>query len=211
MEEKPLKFGYIEKIPENIREMFTILCQNLTLIQGKWDLFNTLFDSKNSEMLNSLASFAFKLIKVSLFEEVILGICRFGDNSVVCKHKTVSFKTLVAECGTVPDKENKLSDFVNLYEPFKILRDQHIGHTDYEVHIGDPDYHLLISSHNLPIPMITKEMVDKILECSSKLLISISTHYSGADLYFHTFTSNDGNALLYWLNYAFDSQKNGIV
>lgn len=207
MAEAQIKFGYDDQIPENIREMFTVLCQNLSRLQGKWDLYKTLFDIKNSDMLNGVASYAFMLIKDSLFSEIIMGICRLGDNSIVCGQKTVGFKTLYSECSSVPDISIKLMDFKNLYTPFKTIRNKHIGHTDYDVHIGDPNYHLWISSHNLQLPQITNGMIDKILECSAEFLKTISIHYSGKDLYFHPISMHDGRALVYWLNYAFGAKK----
>lgn len=207
MTDKPVKFGYDEKIPENTREMFTILCQNLSRIQGKWDLYKVLFDSKNSDVLNDLASYAFMLIKDSLFEEIILGICRFGDNSIVFGHKTVGFKTLQTECGSVPGLDSKVTQFLSQYSPFKDRRDTHIAHTDYAVHIGDPNYHLWVDSQSLPIPTITVGMIDQILESCSQILATVSIHYSGADLYFHPVSGHGGKTLLYWLKYAHDSQK----
>jgi hypothetical protein len=202
MGDQPVKFGYDDKIPERIREEFTLLCQNLSRIQGKWDLFQTLYDPKNSGMLNDLASYAFLLINDSLFDDIILGICRFGDNEFVCGHKTAGLNTIYAECKAIPGLDKELNNFKNLYGPFKTQRNTHIAHTDYVEHIGDPKYHLWVTPSILPIPKISPTMIDDILECCAKFLRIISVYYSGVDLYFHPVSTHDGKVLVYWLENA---------
>jgi hypothetical protein len=205
MEEPKYQFGYDEKIPEKISEIFIDLCQDLSLIQGKLDLYKILYDPKNLELLNMLAPYAFSLIEESLFEDILISIFRLGDNTLVCGKKTIGFRTLVLESDPIPQINEKLSDFQNLYEPFKKLRNKHIAHKDYDIHTGKTNYELLDSSSLLSLPTITVEMIDEILKCGEELLITVTSYYSGADIYFHPISSTDGKELLQVLKIAYQA------
>ena len=56
-------FGYNEKVPEAIRDIFTILCQDVVSLARIWRLYLGLFsDGENAELLSKMARETFHLV-----------------------------------------------------------------------------------------------------------------------------------------------------
>jgi len=56
-------FGYVELLPENIRDSFMWLCQDVASLQHKWDLYLELFGKdQNTNLLSELAPASFNII-----------------------------------------------------------------------------------------------------------------------------------------------------
>ena len=68
-------FGYSEKLPEDIKEIFVWLCQDLVSLQDKWRFYTDLFGSEeNTSLLSELALSSFRIIEESLRNDMILRI-----------------------------------------------------------------------------------------------------------------------------------------
>ena len=75
-------FGYIPKLPDNIRNIFMRLCQDVYSLRSKWEFYLELFDSKkNAELISELARASFQIIEESLRNDMIMAICRLSDPS----------------------------------------------------------------------------------------------------------------------------------
>jgi len=91
-------FGYDIRLPENIREVFMWLCQDVTSLQSKWSLYLKLFSNQEDTMLLSeLALGFFQVIEESLRNDITMAICRLSDPPKSMGKDNLSLKTLVEQ------------------------------------------------------------------------------------------------------------------
>lgn len=85
------RFGYYPKLPEDIREVFMWLCQDVAALREKWDFYQELFDKGNIDLLSELARASFQIFEESLRDDLTMSICRLSDpaKSLVARKRTI--------------------------------------------------------------------------------------------------------------------------
>jgi hypothetical protein len=133
-------FGYIPKLPDNIRNIFMRLCQDVYSLRSKWEFYLDLFDSKeNAELISELARASFQIIEESLRNDMIMAICRLSDPSQSSpkskKKDNLSLCTLFEQLDG-PNKAPKLlENFLVACESVRQFRNKLVGHNDLKTRI----------------------------------------------------------------------------
>ncbi len=191
-------FGYFENLPEDIRNIFMWLCQDVASLQQKWDFYLELFGkAQNIVLLSELAPGSFNIIFETLQNEFTMSICRLGDPSTVMGNANISFAALLERCADVEEVKDLFSEFRALSEPLRQRRNKRVGHRDLDTVIGP---------FSNAFPDISKEQISTILQIAADILNSVLQQYEDSEMYFHPVTQGDANILIYWLKRAKQSR-----
>ena len=162
-------FGYSEKLPEDIREIFVWLCQDLISLQDKWRFYTDLFSSEeNTSLLSELALSSFRIIEESLRNDMTLAICRLSDPARSSGKANLSVRTLTQNYSNVEIIRNLVHDFIKACQPVRELRNKNVGHNDLNTRIEPIDN---------PLPGIKKSQIVSIINLTEKILKSIFLIY----------------------------------
>lgn len=184
-------FGYVEQIPENIRDVFMWLCQDMASLQHKWDFYLELFGkSQNTDLLSELAPASFNIIFETIQNDVTMAICRLSDPTKSMGQENLSLATLVKNCAEIEGLEDLLADFQKICEPVRQLRNKRVGHRDLNS---------VINPLENPLPGVTKEEVGMIVQMAADILNSVLQNYYDSELYFHTISPGGADSLIFWL------------
>jgi hypothetical protein len=186
------RFGYDEKVPENIRLEVMWLCQDVTALQNKWDFYLGLFGEKeNTDLLSDLASWSFTLIEESLRYDMTMAICRLRDPAKDRQgNKNLSLGYLVENCRDVDGLDSLFANFRSASAPVNEHRNKRVGHSDLNTRIKPREH---------PLPGVNKDQIELILMLVSNILKTVFQHYTGRDLDFHTVTIDDAETLIFLL------------
>ena len=82
------KFGYNEMIPEAVQQITTQLCQDVAMLQLKWNVYRELFSDQNDAATAfTMARFFFQVVAESLRHDMTMTICRLrlfdGSNGLI--------------------------------------------------------------------------------------------------------------------------------
>lgn len=190
-------FGYSEKLPENIREIFVWLCQDIASLRDKWDFYLGLFkDAERTTLLSDCAGSSFQIIEESLRTDMIMTICRLSDPpkflntnvnlSILRLCRNFRYENTVKQLGEA---------FLEACKPVRLLRNKKIGHNDLKTRI-EPKKN--------PMPGISKSRIDKIVNTATNFLNTIYTMYNpdcelALDIPIQIGGAED---LIYWLKKA---------
>lgn len=107
-------FGKNENIPEEIREVFMWLCQDIASLFQMWDFYECIFEEKeNSELLAQHIPNTLIIIGRSLRISMVMAICRLNDPSTEKKNlKNISL-------GRLTEYGSKNKVIIDLYSKFK--------------------------------------------------------------------------------------------
>lgn len=191
-------FGYSDKIPENVRDAFVWLCQDLTALQSKWDFFVEMYGTKaHTELLSELALASFNMIYDALLNDIIMGISRLTDPAKSARnpaHVNLTLFTLIDMCPDIPGAsilQARLKEISELCKPIRHTRNRRVGHRDLKT---------VITPLDSPLPGISKALIDQFMQSSTDLLNIVFASYDGGQLYFHGGTHGGAESLLFWLN-----------
>ncbi len=183
--------GYDNRVPENIRETFMWLCQDVAALQSKWDFYLELYGKEeNTALLSELASWSFNIVEESLRNDMTMAICRLSDPSVTLRKENLSLATLVENCFDVPGLDSRLAEFHAACEPVTTWRNKDVGHKDFST---------VIHPRENPLPGINRSQIDQILVLASDILQRVCLYYTRGELNFHTISRGGADDLLFWL------------
>ncbi|MCE9645351.1 MAG: hypothetical protein K8S20_05070 [Chloroflexi bacterium] len=184
-------FGYSEKIPENIRDVFMWLCQDVASLQHKWDFWLELFGkSENTDLLSELAPASFNIILETLQNDITMAICRLSDPPKSVGQENLSFATLAKNCIKVEGIESLVTEFQKICKPVRQRRNKKVGHRDLNSAIKPLEY---------PLQGVSKEQIDTIVKTAADILNFVLQNYENAEMSFHTISPGDAKALMFWL------------
>ena len=199
-------FGYNPRLPEDIREIFMWLCQDVASLQNKWSFYLGLFSSQeNAALLSDLARSSFQIIEESLRDDMTMAISRLSDPPRSKKGKdNLSLKTLVQQCGRADSVLELLMDFIGACEPVRKYRNKRVGHNDLNTTIKPRDN---------PLPGVGRGQIDRVLQLASAILNTIYQRFVDGELIFAPIQIGDADTLIYWLKMAkeHDETKNIVL
>ena len=167
------EFGTGERIPEEFRDSFMQLREDISMLQHKWNLYLELFSkAETTALLSDVAPAFFQTIEESLRNDMIMAICRLSDPARALGGEILSLATLVGQCGKVPNIDARLTAFQSAAGCVRLLRNQRLRHNDLTTRI-DPRDDLL--------PGIDRSRVDEILRLASEIMKAIHGHYCNED------------------------------
>lgn len=173
---------------------FDVLKNELVWLYHRWATYKQLFGrSKHRiELLNAIASGFFFVVQESLYDDVVLSICRICDPPQTGRGKkaqaNMTIRRLLQEVGKAGDAElmNKLNaelaDIEAALPPLLEYRHKHVGHRDFEV---------AVKKVSLSGP--SREQVDTMLDLIAKLLNKICNFYGDTEWLFDALAV-DGDA-----------------
>ena len=90
------KKEYMEKMGEELGELYNGLWQEVATLHGDWEEYVVLFGTKPSriDIMNKTAPDFFNMLQRTWLENTMLHISRLTDNAIVCGKKTLSVKSL---------------------------------------------------------------------------------------------------------------------
>ncbi len=185
-------FGYSELLPEIIREPFMWLCQDVASLQQKWDFWQELFGKRqNAIFLSNLVPASFNIILETLQNDITMAIYRLSDPPRSMGQENLSFATLAKNCIEIEGLTDRISEFRRMCEPVRQRRKKRVGHRDLNS---------VINPLENPLPNISKDQIDMIINNASNILNFILKHYEDAEMYFHAACRGGAEELIFWLN-----------
>lgn len=193
------RFGYSSDLPEDIREIFMWLCQDLASLQNKWSFYLELFSSEeNTAILSDLARSSFQIIEETLRNDMVMAICRLSDPPQTRRMKNnLSLRYLAKRCICNSEVDKLLKDFFDSCKPIRQYKNKRLGHNDLNT---------TIKPHDNPLPGIGKSQIDRIVNIAGKILNIIYQNYVESELFFHPLQIGGAKDLIYWLKVAKDSK-----
>lgn len=188
-------FGYDPALPEDTREIFMWLCQDVAAVHSKWRFYLELFSSEeHTGLMSDLARSSFQIIEESLRSDMTMSICRLSDPIEYGRHRNLSLQTLGQHCGGIGNVNELLGDFLEACEPIRQYRNKRVGHNDLA---------MTIEPHDNPLPGIGRGQIDRVLELASAILNTIYQNYVDSELAFaHPIFIGGADALIYCLESA---------
>ncbi|MFH1932224.1 MAG: hypothetical protein ABIN18_11630 [Pseudomonadota bacterium] len=164
-------FGDSENLPENIREIFVWLCQDVASLRDKWDFYLGLYkDDETTALLSDCARSSFQIIEESLRADITMTICRLSDLPSTFKKKdNLSIPKL---CSYFPQDESLKKNetaFLDACMPIRLLRNKQVGHNDLNTRIA-PD--------KFPLLGISKTQIDEMIGLAESILNKIYHIYN---------------------------------
>jgi len=196
-----------QTLPENIREIFKSVHEDVIWLQCKWDLYLGLFSSEeNTDLLSDLAQTSFKVIEESLRSDITMAISRLGDPSrYKIKDKiftNLSIETIIEKSGTIKNATSLLQDFRSASKSVREHRNKSVGHNDLDTAIRPTDN---------PLPGIGRSQVDEILRLAWQILNVIYQNFKpDEELGSRVLVSSGADALIYWLKLGWENRHKEI-
>jgi len=169
-------------MPNEIREVYKPLEQEIVWLHVKWQLYRQLFgtDEERIELLNDIAPLLFRVCQEVLLDDVIISISRLTDQPRTGnRHSTresLSLRRLVVliDPGQHPQLrpavQQKWKKVDSLCKPFRLHRHRRVAHTDLETIKATGDL----------LPGISRLMIEDALESIRELMNAICEHFDKA-------------------------------
>ncbi len=192
------------QIPSELQKQLDIVRSAILGTQDKWAIGKQLFASgeENLELLNYSANYAFLAISQSLYESVVLGVCRLTDPSMTFGHENLSLCRIADDISRLDNEGGEeilksIQERETLFEPLRRIRDKSVAHFD----LKDFQKSTNLNEIDLAIKALIDIMnsIDILIGGERKLLIDWDRYAKP--------TWGDGNALLYKLR----KYKEGII
>ena len=185
-------FGYYQEIPEELRSLFQILCQDIASLSAKWHLYLDLFT--DVDILNKTAPGAFQMIEESLRTDMTISTCRLRDPAARGMFRYLSFKTLERQARHIQGLRELLNNFRIISRPISYYRHKRIAHNDPAT---------ILEPRENPLPSITPKTINDSLEAGAKILNHLLQFYNGPTIDFErVIVFGSGKKLIKWLKRA---------
>ena len=191
------KFGYIEPLPEEIREAFMWLAHDVVALHRKWDLYLGLFGKPESFQVVTQLPQPFNLIEESLRTDITMLIGRLSDSAKFGKDENISFRALLEFYSDDGTLEQLVADFVQNCKPVTQNRHKLVAHTDKLAKL---------SADQAMIPQIKKSDIDAINQKAQKIIKHVALTKTGHDYGFGWEGDGGAGALIYWLKKGLDNR-----
>jgi hypothetical protein len=164
-------FGYIEEMPEDIRDIFLCLCRDTLSLGAAWALYKRLFlDPEARKLLDLVSRGTFKVIGAALWSNIIILFGRLGDDRKGRGDKeNICFRSLVARVQGLPGLSRQVGEFIKRSKAVKFQRNKLIAHNDLNART---------SPLRNPIPKVTAKEIDELVKMSGAILNDVARPYS---------------------------------
>lgn len=193
----------LSPIPPALDEKLKVIDLEVRNLYFKWKFFSQLFTDPNRvKILNATAISLFQSIEESMLFNILLSITRLTDPAKSFPksvgRENLSFENLLQE---IPDSPLRtkvvglLSEIKKKTKDIETWRNKKLGHNDLQKALG---------SFSLP-PIQKKDLTDT-LELIPRIMNLIYGHFSDTEIrYEMCVTSQDGDSLLFYLEYGLDA------
>lgn len=200
----------IKNFGSELGELYTELWQDLARLHLKNTEFLTLFepDTERYKLLNHTSPKFFNIIQDSLWNDILLGICRISDKPSTSGKANLTVRQLAVfnKQTDIASELKQLLDLVNSSTEFaRDWRNRHIAHRDLS---------LALDQHAKPLAEASLNHVTDALTALDKVLNLVSNQYQcGSTAFGHDISAGQYGArdLLFYLKEglaAVESRKN---
>jgi hypothetical protein len=193
-------------MPGDLGELHYLLWNEVAWLHMKWKDYRALFASSSGrtiELLNQAAPVFFRHLQDTLWEDILLHICRLTDPPETMGHANLTLRRLCplvaepqlrAEVEALTREAKKKSDFARDW------RNRHLAHKALPP---------LDGSSSTPLATASRQHVEEALEAIRIVMNRIESHYeNGTVAYEHCLESPQGVAsLLYFIEKGLAAQK----
>ncbi len=193
-------FGYCPQLPENIRDIFTDLCQDVASLHSMWQLYLDLFSNQeDAAVLSEVALGTFQIIEEALRNDMTMAICRLSDSHQSNGKDNLTIVTLARQQGHVEGLEALVQQFRDECAPLRRYRDKRLAHNDLNVALKPKEN---------PLPGIGRSRIERILDLAAQILNSVyRCTVVDAELGFRSLLIGSGRDLVHWLKVAKETHR----
>lgn len=191
------KFGHIENLPEEVRESFMWLAQDVVALHRKWDFYLGLFGKKENFAVISHLPQPFNIIEESMRTDITMLIGRLSDGAKFGKDDNISFRTLQEFYPRDDALKQLVTDFVSNCDPIIKNRHKLVAHTDKMAKL---------SPEQAMIPQINKSDIDTINEKAQAIINHVAWTYAKQEYGFGWEGDGQADALIYWIQKGLDNR-----
>jgi hypothetical protein len=163
-------------LPDPLKVVFNALNNEISYLHGTWDVFHELFGSEESvDVLNKVAPGAFRLIRETLRNELLLAVCRITDPKQSMGKQNLTVKQLldvVEKQGVPQDLLKRLNDLEVAIDdhclPIRDHRNKVLGHLDLNTALDYQTY---------PLPNVTSVQITGVLRMLHDFMNAIAGHF----------------------------------
>ena len=187
---------YIEVMGEPLGRVYHRLWNDCSALHWKWAEFVTLYGTNDAriKLLNATASGFFRIVQMSLFEDVLLNICRLtdGEKSRVKPNLTICRLPGLIDPVIRDAVDMGVSIALTRSEFARDWRNRRIGHNDLALATED--------GAAIPLAPASRLAVSAAIKAIAKLLNVIEGHYCQSEVMYDALSHvSDAEGLLYVL------------
>jgi AbiU2 len=154
-------FGQLDALPDDRRDIFMWLCQDVVALHRKWEFYLSLFGKSENYPIITILPTVFSLIEESLRTDMTMAVCRLSDRNKTCGQENLNFRSL--EDFYVQDAKLKqiVDAFVANCDVVRTHRNKLVGHSDKLARL---------TPQQVMIPQIKKSDMDAILKSAGEII-----------------------------------------
>ncbi|MFO0892067.1 MAG: hypothetical protein U0790_23385 [Isosphaeraceae bacterium] len=192
-------FGHLDVLPDDVRDIFMWLCQDVASLSRKWEFYLGAFGQPDNFVIMDASPMAFNLIEESLRTDMTMAVCRLSDPVRSCGRENLNFRALEAFYDQDAKLKKLIDDFVASCEPVRLHRNKLVGHSDKVTRL---------SPQQVMIPQIKRSDMEAIMAGASAIINHVAKVYGNTGFAFGTPGAAGADALFYWLKKGFDNRMN---
>jgi len=201
-----VKQQHIDEMGKELGVVFNRLHNECAWLHLKRDEYEILFGANQShvDLLNAVASGFFRVVQNSIWEDVLLHICRLTDDPLVGRRnrETLSVRrlpSLVKEPALRLRVKRLVSAATKKSEFARDWRDRHIAHRDL---------HLALKQGATPLAGASRQGVKDAIGAITAVLGAVETHYCKVTTaYEHVSHLGNAEALLHVLRHGVEARE----
>jgi hypothetical protein len=188
-------FGHLDILPDDVRDTFMWLCQDVAAMNRKWDFYLGLFGEPENHAIMDASPPAFNLIEESLRTDMTMAVCRLSDPVRSCGQENLNFRALESFYDQDSKLKQLIDDFVAACRPVKAYRNKLVGHSDTVARL---------TPQQAMIPQIKKSDMDAIMTSAGVVINYVAKQYGNTEFGFGAPGGAGADGLLYWLRKGLD-------
>ncbi len=192
-------FGHLDALPDDIRDIFMWLCQDVAALHRKWDFHLGLFGKSENYPIIDLLPPVFNLIEESLRSDMTMAVCRLGDPVESFGYENLSFRRLEVFYCQDTDLKKLVDNFVTNCKPVTTHRNKLIGHNDKVARL---------TPQQAMIPQVKKSDMDAIIKSAGEIINHVAKRNGNTEFGFGFPGDAGADALIYWLKKGWDNRMN---
>ncbi|PXX59530.1 hypothetical protein SAMN05660489_04555 [Pseudomonas sp. LAMO17WK12:I10] len=189
---------YIETMGEPLGQAFWHLNQKVLEVHLVWEQYKQLYGGSEEtvRLLNETAGLFFMVVQDSLWDSVLLGICRLTDPAQMSGKQNLSIRTLlplIADEGLRQQTEELCNEALSKAEFARDHRNKRIAHEDKN-RLYDRQAH--------PLGGISRALIKEMLQAITAVMNAINVFYCDTTMFYDDISSGGDAA---WLVYKLES------
>jgi hypothetical protein len=198
-----------DRITSELRELFEVLNREVTWLHTVWELYIQFYGTsdENYEIMNASAPQFFAILKIMLFNELVMILNRLTEKATTWGKANASLEQLITQLNAVQNAELKnslkqrLQTIRDNYGAFRTWRDKMLSHNDLAI---------ALQRESPDLPGITRKQAEAAISEVTAFMNEFSIHMLDGEQIYRPFmvARGDGNALMQFLKRAVESDNN---